>query len=441
MGTVESWTNFERHNGGTAGARERFEVFCAELLDLANPSLEVHQIAANPGDGGIDVCVSHPDGIDIYQCKYFRDGLKDTQWKQIRESFNAAVHKNTNIHSWHLCLPKQLVKPEMEKWNAFKNEHIKYGFTIEIIDGNQLISLAENLGISEKWFTPFHSTGQTEQEDIRVKIWKASQKYYEILCSGNNKFGGLKIFEALFPNGIYKDVYYEPLAVNREGRVAPVQEIFQEHGDEHLVLMGEGGIGKTTFLAHQLSVLLKDKAQVPDMIPVYVELNRCPSIIGEWYSSKYGKTNYITRYIKSIIDDKEFESYAPEQLRDIEKEFQKENEKPQYLLLLDGFNEINTKQAEGAGPEQSVRELLRNEIEQLARSTNVRIILTTRRVSENYLPDGFNYVALQGLETENIRDYLAYASFRHRHCMDRSTYGTVRLPEDPFIFMHVCMQK
>ena len=93
MGTVESWTNFERHNGGTAGARERFEVFCAELLDLANPSLEVHQIAANPGDGGIDVCVSHPDGIDIYQCKYFRDVLKDTQWKQIRESFNTAVHK------------------------------------------------------------------------------------------------------------------------------------------------------------------------------------------------------------------------------------------------------------------------------------------------------------------------------------------------------------
>ena len=92
---------------------------------------------------------------------------------------------------------------------------------------------------------------------------------------------GSRYLRPFFPNGIYKDVYYEPLAVNREGRVAPVQEIFQEHGDEHLVLMGEGGIGKTTFLAHQLSVLLKDKAQVPDMIPVYVELNRCPSIIGD----------------------------------------------------------------------------------------------------------------------------------------------------------------
>lgn len=411
MGTVESWTNFERHNGGTIGARERFEVFCAELLDLENPGLEVHQIAANPGDDGIDVLVSHPDGLDIYQCKYFRDTLKDIQWKQIRDSYNTAVHKNANIHSWYLCLPRQMTKPEILRWNDFKNEHSKCGFTIEIIDGNQLISRAENQGISEKWFSPFQSVGSTSSESICVQIWQASQRYYKILCSGNNKFGGLKIFESLFPNGIYQDVYYEPLAVNKEGRVASVQEIFQEHGQEHLVLMGEGGIGKTTFLAHQLSVLLKDKGRMPDMIPIYVELNRCPNIIGQWYSSKYEKTNYITRYVKSIMDDREFESYIPEQLRDIEWEFMKETESPQYLLLLDGFNEINTVQADGTKSGQSVRELLRNEIEQLARFTNVRIILTTRRMSENYLPDGFNYIALQGLETENIRDYLAHANY------------------------------
>lgn len=409
MGIVESWTNFERHNGGVTGARERFEVFCAELLDLGNPDLEVHQIAANPGDDGIDVLVSHPDGIDIYQCKYFRDVLKDTQWKQICDSFKTAVHKNTNIHSWYLCLPKQLTKPEIERWNVFKSEHAGCGFKIEIMDGNQLISRAENLGISEKWFAPHYCL--IASEDIRVQIWKASRHYYEILCSGNNKFGGLKIFESLFPNGIYKDVYYEPLAINREGRIAPVQEIFQEHRQEHLVLMGEGGIGKTTFLVHQMSILLRDKEQMPELIPVYIELNRCPCDIGQWYSPKYGKTNYITRYIRSLIDGKEFESYTHEQLKDIEQEFLKETETPQYLLLLDGFNEINTMQAVGAKSEQSVRELLRNEIEQLACSANVRIILTTRRMSENYLPDGFNYVALQGLETKNIRDYLAYVNY------------------------------
>lgn len=171
MGTVESWTNFERHNGGIIGARERFEVFCAELLDLENPGLEVHQIAANPGDDGIDVLVSRPDGMDIYQCKYFRDTLKDTQWKQIRDSYNTAVHKNSNIHSWYLCLPRQMAKPEILRWNDFKNEHSKCGFTIEIIDGNRLISRAENQGISEKWFSPYRSVGSASSEDIRIQIW------------------------------------------------------------------------------------------------------------------------------------------------------------------------------------------------------------------------------------------------------------------------------
>ena len=411
MGTVESWTNFERHNGGVVGARERFEIFCAELMDLENPCREVHQIAGNPGDDGIDVLVSHPDGIDIYQCKYFREPLKEIQWKQVRSSFETALNKNSNIHSWYLCLPRQLTKPEIEKWNAFKRRYIGYGFPIEIIDGNQLIIRAENHGIAEKWFAPFCIHTPEASPDTRSQIWRASRKYYEILCSGNNKFGGLKIFESLFPDGIYRDVYYEPLAINREGKVAPVQEIFQEHGQEHLVLMGEGGIGKTTFLAHQMSALLKDREQIPGPIPIYIELNRCPSVIGEWYSSKYGKTNFITRYIQSLIDDKEFESYTPEQLMGIEKEFLKDTEPPQYLLLLDGFNEINTMQADGAASGQSVRELLRNEIEQLARSSNVRIILTTRRMTENYLPDGFSHIALQGLKTKNIRDYLAYSLY------------------------------
>ncbi len=156
-------------------------------------------------------------------------------------------------------MPRQLPKPEIERWNDFKNEHIECGFTMEIIDGNHLISRAENQGISEKWFSLFQSVRTPLPKNIRVQIWLASQRYYEILCSGSNKFGGLKVFESLFTNGINQDVYYEPLAVNREGRVAPVQEIFREHGQEHLVLMGEGGIGKTTFLAHQLSVLLMNK--------------------------------------------------------------------------------------------------------------------------------------------------------------------------------------
>lgn len=48
-----------------------------------------------------------------------------------------SIHKNANIHSWYLCLPRQLTKPEIERWNAFKKEHNACSFTIEIIYGNQ----------------------------------------------------------------------------------------------------------------------------------------------------------------------------------------------------------------------------------------------------------------------------------------------------------------
>lgn len=411
MNTAESWTNFVRYNGGTVGARDRFEDFCAELFDLENPGLDVHRIAADPGDDGIDVLVSHSDGIDIYQCKFFRDTLESVQWRQISKSFETAVNKNSNIRSWYLCIPKQITNSDMKKIHEFKYNHRDCGFHIEVIDGNQLISRAQKHGIAEKWFAPFNVNDSSELEDISVKIWRASQEYFKILCSGNNKFGQLKIYENLFPNGTYRDVYYEPFAVNKEGKVAPVQEIFKGHKRENLVLMGEGGIGKTTFLAHQLSVLLKDNEQMPDIIPIYIELNRCPNTIGEWYSSKYGKTNYITRYIKSIMDDGEFESYTPEQLKNIEREFQKEAKRPRYLLLLDGFNEVNIAQASGSKSDQSIREMLRNEIGQLAKFTNVRIVLTTRQMSENYLPYGFSYITLHGLGNKNIRDYLTDSGY------------------------------
>ena len=111
---------------------------------MENPGLEVHQVVGYPRDGGIDVLVVDQDGLDIYQCKYLRDTLKDTQWKQIRDSFETALKKNTNIHTWYLCLPRQLTKPEIEKITAFIHSHTECGFHIGVIDGNQLISLAVN---------------------------------------------------------------------------------------------------------------------------------------------------------------------------------------------------------------------------------------------------------------------------------------------------------
>lgn len=67
MALIESWETFIRIHGGEPGARSVFEKAIDELLRAENQSKEVHRVKAAPGDGGIDVYVHQPDGIDIYQ--------------------------------------------------------------------------------------------------------------------------------------------------------------------------------------------------------------------------------------------------------------------------------------------------------------------------------------------------------------------------------------
>lgn len=247
--------------------------------------------------------------------------------------------------------------------------------------------------------------------DIKQILLSAARENYRQLCSENNKFGDLKIFEDLFPEGIYQTTYQDFYAESEEGEVKPIQILFDEHQKEHVMLVGEGGIGKTTFLAYQMSTQLNDHVENPSIIPIYIELNRCPATIGNWYSPKKKRTNFILRYVHTLIDDNEFESCKEKKLSEIEKEFQKETEQPEYMLLLDGINEVNVAQASGMKSDCSIRELLKNEIEQMCKWKNIRIVLTTRQISNHYLPGNLKEIPLIGLGKQNIRDFLKASDY------------------------------
>ena len=70
----------------------------------------------------------------------------------------------------------------------------------------------------------------------------------------------------------------------------------------NIAIVGEGGIGKTTFLHQLMSDEFLDQNGVVknykygDSIPFFIELNRCPEKIREWYDETIGKTNFIARY-------------------------------------------------------------------------------------------------------------------------------------------------
>ena len=77
------------------------------------------------GDAGIDVYIGEltdPDGIHVYQCKFFPQGLEDSQKSQIRQSFQRCRDNGKfRLQKWTLCLPVDLSVDEkrwFEEWRS-----------------------------------------------------------------------------------------------------------------------------------------------------------------------------------------------------------------------------------------------------------------------------------------------------------------------------------
>lgn len=191
-----------------------------------------------------------------------------------------------------------------------------------------------------------------------------------------------------------------------DGTVAPLADLCAQ-SDSDIAIVGDGGIGKTTFLQHLIEgeFLASDGSARRYMgnrpVPFFIELNRCPDHIRNWYDNALGKTNFITRYIGQVWENHaSLDLVSPKTLDAVEKELQRtpKNGKPQYLLLLDGFNEVRV-----GG---SIRADLSNEISVLHTYPNVRIITTSRETQAAYYAFAFKNIRLVGLEESEILAHL-----------------------------------
>ena len=113
--------NFAAHQiraGNLAGARDDFEQMLAMLIAAVHPG--ARQIAAHPGDWGIDVLLGDLAGmVVIWQSKYFWPVVTRSQQAQIRESFESAVaaaeRNGYRLRRWVLCVPASM-DPETARW-------------------------------------------------------------------------------------------------------------------------------------------------------------------------------------------------------------------------------------------------------------------------------------------------------------------------------------
>lgn len=306
--------------------------------------------------------------------------------------------------------------PEEMKWKLVSccdpsdTGQLAYFITLCIICGNYntiqkksgQLGLLKEYGVNLVEFTKASASSYEEQ-----LLWECSKREFLLSCKEGGRFATLDIIKTILPKGYVVEPDFPARYREPDGRISPVMDICKQ-GRDNISIVGEGGIGKTTFLHQWMRGEFLDgngkerryKSGCP--VPFFIELNRCPEQMKDWYQEALGKTNFITRYIGQIFENhKALNAVNDETLVMVEKEFQRAPEGgiPRYLLLLDGFNEV--KSGEGL----SIRAMLSNEISVLDTYPNVRIITTSRETQAAYYAANFKNVQLVGLMDDDIRSY------------------------------------
>ena len=192
----------------------------------------------------------------------------------------------------------------------------------------------------------------------------------------------MEVDDKLFPNG--KPELHILSARDDANQIKTVSEIVKESWERdnknHLMIEGEGGIGKTVTL-----LSLPDKF-VPHTVPaIYIQLHKLKNV---------SSTETIEDYIKSEI--LRSDQALLDQLNLIANEPWKNG--PKLLLLLDGFNEI----AYGN------REAIGNDIARWSDKPGVQVITSSRYDIHTYvaLDSGYCKIELQPLSKDTVTQYL-----------------------------------
>lgn len=157
------------------GARSIFEKICTQLLHARHGEV-AHNIRVSQGDGGIDILVGDLNNpIENYQCKYFVDGIADSQKAQIRESFKTAINSTEyKMKQWILCVPCEMSAKEFSWWSEWKGKTEKlHNIIISLYDGSYLISQLKRYDLFDTLFD-----NDTRQKLDQILSYFNSQKQH-----------------------------------------------------------------------------------------------------------------------------------------------------------------------------------------------------------------------------------------------------------------------
>ena len=245
----------------------------------------------------------------------------------------------------------------------------------------------------------------------RKNLWHAGHRWLENQKRAGGRFQDMEIDSTLFS-----------CARKRKGEQLSTESIlFSEllkSDNKHVYLVGEGGMGKTTALIYLMNLVYQDRSYNPEtQVPLFVELSRAPDLYGRLYEG--GVSTYIRRAIfRQIREDRSVWQVSRQEIGGLEEVFRmdptmavqpindlftKQAPAPEYLLLLDGINELSYIEIPETG--RTVAEMVIREIGWLiSNCPNVRVIVTGR--SHDVRLFGADTWELIGLTEKDIRAYL-----------------------------------
>lgn len=276
----------------------------------------------------------------------------------------------------------------------------------------------------------------------RSNLWHAGRRWLEDRKEAGNRFFNLNIDNSLEPQAI--KVAQQK---NEEEFKLPLMDAIKNTSD-HIFVIGEGGIGKTTSLISLMNEAYAEEKEYNDktQIPLFVELSKAPDSYGMVYEQ--GNSSFIRRAIfRQIRTYLSVKKVSKNQVSQIDNLFElppetavcpidklltnHTSESPEYLLLLDGLNEVSRASIDEADG-FTVTYMITQEINWIMQECpNVRVILTSRTDSLEVENDKLVRYNLSGIDDEQIKSYLKNLLTQNQIdavCSNSKLFETLRNP-------------
>lgn len=172
-----NWEKFISLHDGAFMARETFDNFCYDILNMHFPGREI--VSTN------EIEKVHEDDLNVlFYSKFFFDELSNSRKGQIRKAFKQFIdYRNKNhfkVYAWVMCASYTLEEEEMKWWLSWKNKvSQKYSLNIQFFDGDYCIQLAKKYNLFDKWFKEIEIE---EEPEIIIKNGE-NENSFELITS------------------------------------------------------------------------------------------------------------------------------------------------------------------------------------------------------------------------------------------------------------------